>query len=88
MGTVSTEGFYAPSTYNRKARAWLFQSIRKGSRCHRAKRHHSLRSKAILSGLGCGLGGQSLKANLWETDWKSKSWNQSALFYSQDGELE
>lgn len=48
----------------------------------------SIRSKAILNGLGCGEEGQSLKANLWETDWKSKSWNQSALFYSQDGELE
>lgn len=32
--------------------------------------------------------GQSIKANLWETDWKLKSWNQSALFYSQGDELE
>lgn len=67
---------------------WLFQSILKGSSYHRAKRCYSLRSKAILNRLGCGWEGQSLKANLWETDWKSKSWNQSALFYSQDGELE
>lgn len=66
---------------------WLFQSIHKGSK-YRAKRCYSLRSKAILNRMGYGQDRQSLKADLWETDWKSKSWNQSALFYSQDGELE
>lgn len=86
MGSIST--VFALLAYNGKAMVWLFESIHKGSSYHRDKRCYSLRSKAILNRLGYREEGQSSKANLWETDWKSKSWNQSALFYSQDGELE
>lgn len=45
-------------------------------------------AKPFSKDQGVGEEGQSIKANLWETDWKSKSWNQNALFYSQDDELE
>lgn len=72
----------------RKAMVWLFQAFTKAAAITEPIGVNSSRSKAILKGLTCREEEQSLKANLWETDWKSKSWNQSALFYSQDGELE
>lgn len=56
LWVLSQQGYYMlrQLVIVRKAMVWLFQSIHKGSRYHRAKRCYSLRSEAILNRLGCG----------------------------------
>lgn len=89
MGTVSTEVLYALST-QKLEKLWLgySEAFVKAAGTTEPRGATVEEAKPFSTGWGVGKGGQSLKANLWETDWKSKSWNQSALFYSQDGELE